>query len=166
MDRATIRRLLTTVPLVGLAIAVTTPTGQATSPKQDSVVGTAQHLGADPPFPVIEVRFNARSDATGANPKGHLVLEVPPFLPDYRGRVTCLNVVGNEATVGIEIVKSEDPSQEGEGELWSVVDGGGSGEADRIAGFPITAAPPVDCPLLSFNVPIVSGDYVIHDAAE
>jgi hypothetical protein len=45
---------------------------------------------------------NSGGAATGANPKGHVVLEVPPFLPDYRGRVTCLNVVGNDATVGID----------------------------------------------------------------
>jgi hypothetical protein len=158
------RRLLTIVPLVALAIALMTPAGHATSPKQDFVLGTARHLGADPPFPAIEVRIKARSDATGNKPRGHLFLEVPPFLPDYRGRVTCLNVVGREATVGIEIVKSDDQSQEGKGQLWSVVDGGGSGTSDRIAGFPLTSAPPVDCPLLNFNVPIVSGDYVIHDA--
>jgi hypothetical protein len=158
------RRLIATVALAGLVIAVTSPAGQATSPKQDSVTGTAEHLGADPPFPVIEVRIHARSDATGTYPRGNLVLEVPPFLPDYRGRVTCLSVVGNEATIGIEIVKSEDPSQEGQGQLWSVVDGSASGAPDRIAGFPITATPPVECPPLSFNVPIISGDYVIHDA--
>jgi hypothetical protein len=165
MDRGAMRRLLTTVALVGMALALTTPAGQATSPKQDSVTGTARHLGADPPFPVIEVRFNARSEASGNEPKGHLVLNVPSFLPDYRGRVTCLNIVGNEATVGIEIVKSDDPSQVGRGELWSVVDGDGTGHADRVAGYAITATPPVECPPLSFNVPIVSGDYVVHDAS-
>ncbi len=164
MDCGTLRRLLTMIPLVGLVMALMTPAGQATSPKQDSVEGTARHLGADLPFPVIEVRIKARSDATGTKPRGRVFLEVPSFLSDYRGRVTCLNVEGLEATVGIEIVKSENPSQEGKGQLWSVVDGGGSGAPDRIAGFPITTTPPVDCPLLNFNVPIVSGDYVIHDA--
>jgi hypothetical protein len=159
------RSLLTTAVLAGLSLAVAVSASQAISSKHDSVNGTAEHLGADPPFPVIKVRINARSDATGTDPKGRLLVEgAPPIVP-YRGRVTCLNVVGNTATVGIEIVKSTDPAMEGRGQLWSVVDGGDSGNPDRIAGFPLTPSPPTVCPLLFFNVPVVSGDYVIHDAA-
>ncbi len=79
--------------------------------------------------------------------------------------MSCLHVVGNEATIGIEIVKSSDPALVGRGELWSVVDGGGSENPDRIAGYPMTPTPPTFCPLLFFNVPVISGDYVIHDAA-
>jgi hypothetical protein len=129
------------------------------------VKGTAEHLGADPPYPVIEVRIDARSDASGADPKGMLVVSgAPPIVP-YTGRVTCLNVVGNQATVGIEIVKSSDPALEGRGELWSVVDGAGSANPDRIAGYAITPTPPTSCPPLFFSVPVISGDYAIHDAA-
>ena len=140
----------------GLSLAVTGPAG----PKHDFVKGTAEHLGADPPFPVIQVGINARNDATGTGAKGYLIVQgALPIVP-YRGRVTCLNVRGNEATVGIEIVKSSDPALEGKGQLWSVVDG----SPDRIAGFPLTPTPPTVCPPLFFNVPVVSGDYVIHDA--
>jgi hypothetical protein len=139
---------------------------QAISPRHDVVKGTAEHLGADPPFAVSEVRIDARSAAAGGKPRGYVVAHVPQLNINYRGRVTCLNVVGNEATVGIEIVKSEDPSQVGLGQLISVVDGAETGEADRIAGHPVTAAPPVECPFLSFNVPVISGDYVVHDATE
>src|SRR5438067_9580060 len=107
------RGLLATAGVAGVSLAVAVSAGHAVSPKQDSVRGTAEHLGADPPFPVIEVRIDARSDATGADPKGKLVVAgAPPIVP-YTGRVTCLNVVGNRATVGIEIVKSSDPSLEG-----------------------------------------------------
>ena len=35
---------------------------------------------------------------------------------------------------------------------------------DRIAGYEITPTPPVVCPSLFFNVPIVSGNYVVKDA--
>src|SRR5262245_16651585 len=132
------RRLLAVVGLVSLFIAVTAPTGQAVSPKRASVTGRAQHLGADPPFPVIEVRIHARSSATGANPRGYLVVRNVAPVASYRGRVTCLNVIGSQATVGIEIVKSTDPALEGEGELWNVFDGGPTGQVDRIAGYPIT----------------------------
>jgi hypothetical protein len=159
------RGLLATAAVAGISLIVAASAGQAISPNQDSVRGTAEHLGADPPYPVIEVRIDARSDPTGADPKGHLVVAgAPPIVP-YRGRVTCLNVVGNQATVGIEIVKSSDPALEGQGQLWSVFDGDGSGIPDRIAGYHLTPTPPTECPLLFFNVPVVSGDYVIHDAA-
>jgi hypothetical protein len=140
----------------GQSLAVTGVAG----PKRDFVKGTAEHFGADPPFPAIQVRIDARSDAVGTDAKGYLIVRgAPPIVP-YRGRVSCLNVRGNEATVGIEIVKSSDPALEGQGQLWSVVDG----SPDQIAGFPLTPTPPTVCPPLSFNVPVVSGDYVIHDA--
>jgi hypothetical protein len=140
------------------------PPARAISPKHDVVNGTARHLGADPPFAVSEVRIDARSDATGGKARGDVLARVPQLLIEYRGRVTCLNVVGKEATVGIEIVKSKDPSQVGMGQLISLVDGAETGEADRIAGHPLTTTPPVECPLLFFNVPVISGSYVVHDA--
>ncbi len=71
---------------------------------------------------------------------------------------------GNKATVGTEIVESTDPAQEGKGQLWSVVDGAGSGAPDRIAGYHMTPMPPLSCPPLSFNVSVISGGYTIHDA--
>jgi hypothetical protein len=45
-----------------------------------------------------------------------------------------------------------------------VVDNGESGGVDRIAGHPITPTPPVVCPRLFFDVPVVSGNYVVNDA--
>jgi hypothetical protein len=124
------------------------------------VKGTAEHVGADPPFPVIQVRINARSDEAGADAKGYVTIQGGSPVVPYTGRVTCLNVRGNEATIGIEIVKSSDPALEGQGQLWNVV----HGTPDQIAGFPLTPTPPTDCPPLFFSVPVISGDYVIHDA--
>jgi hypothetical protein len=164
-NRAIRGGLLATAALAGLSLTVAAPASQAVSPKLDSVRGTAEHLGADPPFPVIKVRINARSGATGTEAKGNLDVDgAPPIVP-YRGRVTCLNVVGTTATIGIEIVTSSDPAQEGRGQLWSVVDGARTGSPDRIAGYPITPTPPTECPPLFFTVPVVSGGYDIHDAA-
>ena len=161
------RRLLFPAALAVLSFAaLTAPAGLAAGPRMDSVKGTAEHLGADPPYPAIQVRINARSDATGMDPKGSLVVQGAAPIAPYRGRVTCLRVVGAVTTIGIEIVKSSDPTLLGQGELWSLVDGGTSGEPDRIAGYPITPTPPTLCPHLSFSVPIVSGDYEVHDATQ
>jgi hypothetical protein len=158
------RTLLVAAVLAGLSLTLT-GSGQAISAKQDFVTGTAQHLGADPPFPAIQVRINARSKADGTHPRGRLAVEGPmPDVQTYRGRVTCLNVVGNRATVGIEVTKSTDAAMVGKGELWSVVDGGNNGP-DRIAGYPFTATPPTVCPPLPFTVEVVSGDYRVHDAS-
>jgi hypothetical protein len=158
--------ILFTAALAGLLLlAVTAPAGHAAGgPSQDSVTGTARHLGADPPFPVIQVHVNAFRDATGLNPRGRLSVKAEG-IHTYTGEVACLSVIGNQATIGIVIVKSSDPALIGHGELWSVVDNGSPGDLDRIAGFEITPTPPVVCPPLFFNVPVVSGNYVVHDAA-
>src|SRR2546426_595917 len=115
---------------------------------RDSVRGTARHLGADPPFPVIQVHINARADAGGADPRGHVTARIKTLDVRDRARVICLSVIGNRATVGTQIVKSNNPALEGQGQLWSVVDNGEPGGLDRIAGFPITPTPPIVCPLL------------------
>jgi hypothetical protein len=155
-----LRTLLAAAALSGLLLGVTAAAGQA---RHVSVTGTARHLGADPPFPVIQVHVNAFADATGLNPRGKLSVDAED-IHSYTGEVTCLSVIGNQATIGIEIVKSSDPALVGQGELWSVVDNGSPGDSDRIAGYEITSTPPVVCPPLFFNVPIVSGNYVIHNA--
>jgi hypothetical protein len=147
--------------LAGLLLALTAPAGQAS---QDAVTGTARHLGADPPFPVIQVHVNAFADATGLNPRGKLSVDAEG-IHSYTGDVTCLSVIGNQASIGIQIVKSSNPAFIGQGELWSVVDNGSLGGPDQIAGYEITPTPPVVCPPLFFNVPIVSGNYNIRDAA-
>jgi hypothetical protein len=145
--------------LIPFSLAATSAAAQ-----RDSVTGIARHLGADPPFPVIQVGIDASADASGADPQGHVRALINTLGTDDRARVICLNVRGNRATIGTEIMQSNDPTRVGEGQLWSVVDNGTSG-ADRIAGYPITPTPPTACPPLPFNVPVVSGDYVIHDAA-
>ena len=152
-------RLLSAVFLAGLLLAVAAPTGQAA---QVAVTGTATHLGADPPFPAIKVHVNAFAEPTGLDPRGRMSVDAAG-IHSYTGDVTCLSVAGNQATVGIRIVKSSDPALVGQGELWSIVDNGPPGNADRIAGFEITPVPPLICPPLFFNVPTVSGNYVIHN---
>jgi len=99
--RGAVRTLLSASALAGLLLAVMASAAQAS---QDSVRGTARHLGADPPFPVIQVRVNASADATGLNPRGHLSVDAEG-IHSYTGNVTCLNVIGSQASIGIEIVK-------------------------------------------------------------
>ena len=142
--------------LVGVAAPGSAVETHAT---RDSVRGNATHLGADPPFPRITVRVQASSNADGSDPRGVLTVRSSDIGQRRRGEVTCLNVDGNTATIGIKIVRAEDPAVVGKGELWKVVDNGDAG--DQIAGYEITATPPTVCPPLFFSVPVVSGNYRI-----
>ena len=154
------RRLLSAIAAGAFLVGVAAPGGAAAAPaNRDSVQGTATHLGADPPFPRITVRIQASSDADGSNPQGVLTVRSSDIGQRRRGEVTCLNVAGNTATIGIKIVRAEDPAAVGKGELWNVVDNGDGG--DRIAGYALTTTPPTVCPPLSFTVPVVSGNYRI-----
>jgi hypothetical protein len=155
------RRLVVLIAGSALLLAASGSTVEAQAIR-DSVRGNATHLGADPPFPRITVRIRTSSDADGSNPRGVLAIRSSDIGQRRRGEVTCLNVRGNVATIGIKIVKAEDPTVVGKGELFNVVDNGDNG--DQIAGFPITATPPATCPPLFFSVPVVSGNYRVSDA--
>lgn len=161
--------LLATTALAVLLLAVAAPAGQA---GQDSVTGTGRHQGADPPFPSIQVHVNAFADAFGADARGRLISDMTNATSAgrYEGRVTCLTIdytiLGQQATVGIEIVAASNPGFVGKGQLWFFGDGGGgSFVIDRIAGYPLSTQPPTVCPRLTFAVTVQSGNYVINDAA-
>jgi hypothetical protein len=155
-----VRRLLMLIAAAATLIGVAAPGGAVvTHTPRDSVRGNATHLGADPPYPRITVLVQASSDADGSNPRGVLTVRSAAIGQRRRGEVTCLQVDGNSATIGIKIVHAEDPTVVGKGELWRVVDNGNTG--DEIAGYEITAMPPTECPPLFFSVPVVSGNYRI-----
>ena len=97
--------------LSGLLLGVTATVAEAS---RDHVKGTAQHLGADPPFPMITVSVHASSNASGLNPRGRLSVDAEG-IHSYTGKVTCPSVIGNQASIGIEIVKSSDPALAGPG---------------------------------------------------
>jgi hypothetical protein len=155
-----VRILLAAAGLATLFLAVSAPAGQAA---QNSVTGTGRHLGADPPFPVIRVHVTARSNPGGLNARGRMYVDASGF-HRYRGTVTCLNVIGNVAIVGIVITRSSNPSFIGLGQQWTIADLGSPGDSDSIAGYPLTATPP-DCAPQFFTVPVVSGNYTVHNAA-
>ena len=156
------RQLMSLAVAAALVVVNAEPTGAASgAAKRDIVRGRATHLGADPPYPRITVFINASSDPDGSNPRGVFVLESPEIGQQRRGEVTCLSVNGNMATIGIRIVKAEDPDVVGKGELFNFVD---NEDGDQVAGYPITATPPTVCPPLFFSVPVVSGRYRISDA--
>jgi hypothetical protein len=154
----TMRRLVILIAAGAMLVGGAAPGGAVvTHAPRDSVRGNATHLGADPPYPRITVLVQASSNADGSDPRGVLTVRSSDIGQHRRGAVTCLDVEGNTATIGIRIVNAEDPTVVGKGELWKVVDNGVAG--DEIAGYEITATPPTVCPSLPFSVPVVSGHY-------
>lgn len=157
---------LTLALLASLALAVsaanaTHSNGQG--PNKDLTAGTGQldTFGLE-----LKVHVNAMSGPSGEDPRGHFYLEAAtPFLSvDVRGQVTCLNVVGNKATVGGRIERSNHPFfPEGSGILlW--IDDDDEGEGDENAAL-FTGTPPQSCPPpIEPFVPNNKGNFIVHDA--
>jgi hypothetical protein len=148
--------------LVSAGVAGATHTDGSGGPN-DFVVGTGQ-INAGPIDVFLHV--NAMNGPNG--PQGHVVFDaLPPAVPfplSFHARITCLFVAGNSATVGIEITNSkEGPLPEGFGGLFSFVDSGEPGVADRFEGFPVPV-PPTLCPPPFAIRTVTSGNFVVHDA--
>ena len=89
----------------------------------------------------------------------------------YTGRITCIRVVGSNATIGVEVQKGETrPDVEpGDGQVIRVTNygngnGDSSGQKDSVSPGAITATPPTSCPLpIKVKTPTTSGNVVVHD---
>jgi hypothetical protein len=140
------------VVVAGMAV-IAAPASAA--PDEDFVVGTGEIAIPSPPAPtpaVLGVAVDAHSDASGGNPSGtfSMFLDAPLFA----GPVTCLIVTGNTALIGFEDFR--------EGHLIAqVVDNSATGSPDTVgirAGLPGCSGSPLGV------FPVVSGDFVVHDA--
>lgn len=90
---------------------------------------------------------SAHSDPQGGNPHGYFTSHVRNSYID--GEVTCLNVSGNRATIGIRITHSSIDAFEGRGEFISFEDNGnpvGGTPVDGSQGSAILPVPPTVCP--------------------
>jgi hypothetical protein len=158
--------------LVGL-LAVVGPAGATHSggkgPGKDLVAGTGAIDTPVTPFgPVfVKLHVNAKSGPSGTAPRGNVVFRgnPPPIGEiDIKGRVTCLNIVGNQAIVGFEITKAKaGPVPVGAGGIFSILDSGEPGTADAFEGGPLPE-PPTDCDPFPATRIITQGNFIVHDA--
>jgi hypothetical protein len=159
------KRLLVAL-LLALALVGPTPVNATHSPgdgpNSDKVDGTVEDL-----FPST-LHVNAISDPDGSNARGHLwyTADATGFVFDEAGEVTCLRVVGNNATVGMRIDRSKLPGFPGEGNgfLFYVSDFGEPGDLDSHLDVPLTTPPTVCPPPITFAYPQANGNFVVHDA--
>jgi hypothetical protein len=145
-----------------LPVAASATHSPGTGPDYDKVDGTVADL-----FPST-LHVNAISNPDGTDPRGHLWYtdDATGFLFDEAGVVTCLNVVGNNATIGMRIDRSKLPGFPGEGNgfLFYVSDYGEPGDLDTHLDLPLPT-PPTVCPTpIAAVYPQKSGNFVVHDA--
>jgi hypothetical protein len=160
--------------MVVIALLVTAGSAAAThsngkGPRHDLVAGTGAIDTPVTPFGPIFVKLhvNAKSGPFGTDPRGNVVFRgnPPPIGEiDIKGRVTCLNVVGNQAIVGFEITKAKaGPIPVGAGGIFSILDNGEPGTADAFEGGPLPV-PPTDCQPFPATRTITQGNFIVHDA--
>jgi hypothetical protein len=135
-----------------------------TNPPNDLARGTV-HLNV--PFGEFDQHVDAVSGPSGQDPRGHFwATESSSFqLLDFRGRVTCLTVLFNMATIAGVVTQSREPFPAvGTGILMNVQDNGEPGKLDQSVVFFNLPQPPPACPLSPVSVPFNGGNYVVHDA--
>lgn len=144
---------------------------EGVGPTRDFVYGTGSIFVFLPPFGAFDVRLhvNASAESPSAGARGRFWTELEGALTvDLRGRVTCVNVEGNHATVsGVIEVSSIGFPAVGSGILAFGVDRGegANSPGDSVLGIPI-GAPLHNCPpVISDGVQIEGGNFVAHDAA-
>jgi len=136
--------------IVAAAIMTVIVAPASAAPDEDFVVGSGQIVvapGGLPPV-VLGVSVDAHSDASGGNPGG--TVNVGGI---FTGPVTCLVVTGNRAIIGFEDASDGHVTVE-------VVDNSATGSPDTIA----VSSGTTGCSPVSEPFPLVSGDFVVHDA--
>jgi hypothetical protein len=144
---------------------------EGVGPTRDFVNGTGSIFVFLPPFGAFDVRLhvNASAESPSSGVQGRFWTELEGALTvDLRGRVTCVNVDGNHATLSGVIERSSIgfPAV-GSGILAFGVDHGegANNPTDSVLGIPISA-PLHNCPpVLTDGVQIEGGNFVAHDAA-
>ena len=164
-----------TVGLLALAVlpvvAVATHSN-GKGPKHDFVRGTGHFEGTNPGSGLptdARLHVSARSGPSGENPKGRFFVkrEAPTELR-IRGRVTCLNVVGNQAVVGGRIEGGQAPDATfpiGGGVLFQFDDNGeGRVIPDMMQGSPTSTPTVCPNPVRPARLTVQQGNFVVHDS--
>jgi hypothetical protein len=150
------RRILVVAAVALVAAAIAPFPSAAQTPVQDSVSGDVT-LGGD--STIHRLTIDARSGPSGEDPTG--TVSTSGIDGQFSGTVTCLNVVGNDATVVYRVPGFQQPS------AVEIVDFAGTPGQPDVVAFPILSDP-ADCRSAPtrprFPVAITSGDLVVTDA--
>lgn len=134
-------------------------------PARELAVGAGRFQGQSPIGKTdVLMLVNASRGPGGEGVTGRF--SVHRWLPSelqLDGEVTCLNVVGNRATVGGRVDDARKGNWPGSGILITVVDNGGHG-LDQMHGDP-RSTPPAECPTppQAARLPVQRGNFVVVD---
>jgi len=154
-----VSRILLPIAVVAALLGVASPASASQAGRQFAVGGGEAVTGTN-------FGFAAHDNPQGAS--GFFVAtEQAPIGPgvSVAGRVTCLTVVGDRATIGIEITKSRLPyAPVGSGLFWALVDNGPpvNGQPVDMVEATFTSTPPTTCPLLPATFLLSHGDVVVR----
>jgi hypothetical protein len=162
------KRIMVGLLTAGLVVAMLPGVAVAGGPPKDQVTGSALFRGY---WLGYHVWVSAHSDADGSVPRGRIALEQLADGSKFTADVMCLDVDGNTAAIGAEIVTSDwDPSfgfDEGSYIVQYVVDLGSPGAGiDRSVTVSVGKNPPTcDASKADATARLVveQGDYVVKD---
>jgi hypothetical protein len=151
---------------VALAVSAANAThGNGTDPNHDFVNGSVIQVSGG--VAIHKVHVNAKSAPDGSQAQGMMFVRSKGPIDDIdvNADVTCLNVVGNSATIGGEVTRSNHPAfPVGSGIVIDVTDNGEPGDQDAWLLSP-ERTPPEICPE---PIPLTReesrGNFVVHDA--
>jgi hypothetical protein len=145
------KRLLVEAATIAALIGVPAAPVHAQTAGEDSVIGNIL-IG-----PAAVAEFEARSGPQGENPSGFVSLSSRSSAE--AGRVACLTVIGNRATIGFENALGG-----GSGGLIFVEDNGPARDGLDRFGVRLIAQPPRTCPEPEAFHTFIAGDIRVHDA--
>jgi hypothetical protein len=141
-----------------------TKTTNVTEPDSVKGIGDRPTFGGGPRPPVTN-EVDAISGPGGEDPAGTFRVKYPTF--ELRGRVICLTVAGNRASVGGIIEQSNEPQYPvGRAVQLAFTDNGEPGKDTQVTYPGVDSATPCPVPLFD-NQPelaLIAGNYVVHDA--
>ena len=153
---------ITAVGAIAICAVLSIPidVGSATPGRDPQVTGEAKFLLEEVGGSEAQVRVNAHGNPA----RGHVFLSQSHGLPSFSGRVTCINVVGNRASVGGVIEDSpSDPSLVGQGFVEMFEDNGSPGRGDFSQLTALGGTPPATCPPPVHPVfQVDQGNYVVN----
>lgn len=143
-------------------------TGGGGHHSRDFVIGSIKRLGVNDS---LERHFTVAAFETrwGAEGIYHATYGKGADRTSYSGRVTCVNVVGQNAMVGIQVTRSNGVADAvvGTGELIRISNYGGPnvpGQRDSISPGAFSPTAPTVCPApIQVATPTFAGNIIIHD---
>jgi hypothetical protein len=163
-----VKRLLSVISAVLVAAVVSATAAPASADPLQSVTGSGWRGNlVHPTTPLIHFVVSAQSGPLGVSGIYDLstpTISNPPGVFNFKGDVTCLQIVGNQAIVGGVVTSGGEPGQIGTGFAVGFIDTGPATDTQTFTDLEIPT--PVDCTAEQFLFtqtlfPVLNGNVVV-----